>query len=177
MRKIKSALKAIYRLIKKDIKKFKKQSVSDKFAIPGFLIALISLFMVYTVSVKQDMSERAIAELTRLEYQNKSEVALATSLRRINCLAQYSSTRIELSDDKYDLVKFYSDISKRRYKNHLLYDEEFNSWPSSNYRAAGGTFFQSVDRHIHLYSILVEIRSQIPEKELARIEQICSPVI
>ncbi len=133
--------------------------------------------MMYTIWVKQDLGEAALAELTRVEYQSKSETALATSLRIIDCLAKYAPKKIELSNDKYELIKFYSDISKRRHKNYLLYDHYFNSWPSSNYRAAGGTFFQSVDRRIHLYDILVEVRSQIPEKELARIEQICSPVI
>ena len=91
-----SATKTIYRLIKKDIKKFKKQSIGDKLAVPNFFIGIISIFMMYTIWVKQDLGEAALAELTRVEYQSKSETALATSLRRIDCLAKYAPKKLSL---------------------------------------------------------------------------------
>jgi len=38
------------------------------------------------------------------------------------------------------------------------------------------TFFQSVDRHMHLYVILVEVRSRMPEKQLAKTEKVTTLV-
>lgn len=158
--------------ILKSISWYRNLGVGDKLSIPTFIIVVWTLISSQLAATQSSKNELALSELMRTKelYEIRRETAMA--LKRLECYGKNSS--VPLYTDKKPLLASYSEELKLRFKDYERYNEESISNPDKDFHIASVNYMQRLDKNMHLFDVFTELRGQLSNDEIIRLENLCN---